>query len=101
LIIRRAVFQEARLHPYRNVIPRAIGLSPEVEVDTLVQPLEVGDALLSCSDGLRGLIPDEEIEQVLSAKPPPDTAEALVSRDIAYGGSDKVAVVVARLGPES
>ena len=88
----------ARMHPGRNMLTRAIGTAPQVEVDVLVLPVQEGDTILLCSDGLHGLVADEEISKVLQEQPPPEAAKALVNMANEHGGSDNVTVVIAKIG---
>lgn len=91
--------EEAERHPHRNVITRALGAEPDVKVDTYEHPLEDGDVLLLCSDGLYGEVPDADIAQELAqARSLEEAAAALVARANANGGSDNVTVVLARVG---
>ena len=53
--------EQARIHPNRNVITRAIGLEPQPKIDTSSMVLADGDLLLVCSDRLNSMIPDEDI----------------------------------------
>ena len=89
---------EARTHPGRNMLTRAIGTAPHVEVDVLALRVYKGDTILLCSDGLHGLVPDEEIRAVLQAQPPPEAAKALVDEANRRGGIDNVTVVIASIG---
>lgn len=86
---------EAAVHPHRSVITRALGTEGEVEPDLLEIPVEPGDRVLLCSDGLSGMVPDEEIQELLGR---PDhvqaLAEALVEAALAHGGEDNVTVVL-------
>ena len=88
----------AHTHPGRNLLTRAIGTSPHVEVDVLVLQVQKGDTILLCSDGLHGLVADEEISRVLQEQTPQQAAKTLVDKANEQGGSDNVTVVVARLG---
>ncbi len=88
----------ARTHPGRNMLTRAIGTAPHVDVDVLVLKVQVGDTVLLCSDGLHGLVSDEEISSVLQAQTPPEAAQTLVDRANEQGGHDNVTVVIAKLG---
>ena len=88
----------ARTHPGRNMLTRAIGTSPQVEVDVLALRAQAGDTVLLCSDGLHGLVPDEDISAVLQAQPPPEAAKTLVDEANRRGGHDNVTVVIARIG---
>ena len=78
---------------------RAIGTAPHVEVDVLVLNVcNQDDTILLCSDGLHGLVSDEEISKVLQEQPPPEAAKTLVNMANEQGGYDNVTVVVARIG---
>lgn len=93
-------------HPQANLLDRAIGLESTVEVDTTDWlPLEHGDQLLLCTDGLSAFVPDATIEAVLrSSRDPQDAADRLVEDALAAGGHDNVTVQVARLlacGPQA
>ena len=88
----------ARTHPGRNMLTRAIGTSPHVEVDVLVLQVQTGDTVMLCSDGLHGLVADEEISRVLQEQTPPEAAKTLVNRANEQGGSDNITVVIARIG---
>ena len=86
---------EARSHPRRNIVTRALGIEPTVKVDTWVVPLALGDRFVLCSDGLVDEVADDEIAQLLSANAQPQAAaEALVAAANANGGRDNVTVVV-------
>lgn len=89
--------EEAATHPQRSIITRAIGVSTDVDVDSLTLDLRPGDQLLLCSDGLTGVIDDDIIEGELT---PGTDAEATVNRlvDLANegGGPDNITVVLLR-----
>jgi protein phosphatase len=86
---------EARNHPRRNIVTRALGIEPTVRVDTWVLPLVKGDRYVLCSDGLVDEVDDEEITAVLAANPLPQAAaEALVAAANQHGGRDNTTVVV-------
>lgn len=92
---------EARTHEDKNVILRALGTSPEVEVATL-EPFHVraGDKYLLCSDGLYDLVPDDEIERELSAAADIHAAgERLIEIAKARGGHDNITVGILELAP--
>jgi serine/threonine protein phosphatase PrpC len=87
--------QEAKTHPQRNVLYRAVGQGDKLEVDTGLQSLSVGQALLLCSDGLWGELSQEVIEAVIRSVPSPQNAcHRLVTRAIEGGGQDNVTVVL-------
>lgn len=90
---------EAVNHPHRNVITRALGAEPDVQVDATTQELVPGDVILVCSDGLYTEVSDAGIAEVLThAASLDDAAHALVDRANAAGGADNVTVVLARIG---
>jgi protein phosphatase len=92
---------EAAVHPHRSVITKALGTEGEADPDLVEVPLEPGDRLLLCSDGLSGMVPDETIEELLKRPDGPQaTAEALIDSALKGGGEDNVTVVVVDvLGP--
>ncbi|MFP5502385.1 MAG: Stp1/IreP family PP2C-type Ser/Thr phosphatase [Candidatus Sericytochromatia bacterium] len=87
--------QEAARHPYRNVITRCLGMQVDVEADTQQRELKAGDRLLICSDGLSGLVSDDEmLQHVLSSTDPQKTCEDLVNLANDRGGNDNITVVL-------
>ena len=88
--------EEARTHPNRSVITRALGNDPATRPDLYEMTVVAGDRLLICSDGLSSMILDEDIEAVLlRVKDPQRCASQLVNEAIAAGGYDNVTVIVA------
>lgn len=88
---------QARHHPRRNVITRAVGAGPEADPDLWWLPAIAGDLLLLCSDGLTDEIEDHEIaEELASATGPQQAAERLVARAVASGAQDNVSAIVVR-----
>lgn len=86
---------EARTHPERNVITRAISPSADSEPDVWSVPARVGDRYLVCSDGLTGELTDAEIRGVLlTCDDPQAAASALVAGALANRGRDNITVVV-------
>jgi len=90
--------EEARFHPQRNMITRAVGTEQDLSVDTGVFPLCDGDTLILCSDGLTSAVTDEEIRQVLTENRRDDKAAALVERALALDSQDNISVVVVCYG---
>lgn len=88
---------EAEGHPGRNMLTRALGISPRVEVDDAVVELQARDLLLICSDGLHSLVGDDEIARVLRLQEPQRACETLIDRANARGGSDNITAVVLRI----
>ena len=86
---------EARTHPRRNIITRALGIEPEVKVDWWTLPLVRGDRFLLCSDGLVDEIDDAAIVETLLSHPDPqDAVDSLIEQANAAGGRDNVTVIV-------
>jgi PPM family protein phosphatase len=89
---------EARVHPYRNVIYRSIGGDQHIEIDIVRRTLKSGDVILLCSDGLNGMLSDDQIRDTLMVNPDPDAAaKELVVTANAAGGEDNISVIVVRL----
>lgn len=84
----------AKTHPQRNIITRAVGVDPFVQVDVLQEELLPGDLWLICSDGLHGMVEDGEIQTILSEMELEDAAERLISRALENGGHDNVTFVL-------
>lgn len=90
--LRRA---DARSHPHRNVITRALGAGERQPADVWLLPAERGQRLLVCSDGLTGELDDGDIAQILGDVASPAAAAALLMRRaLDAGASDNVSVVV-------
>ena len=90
---------DARLHPDKNIITRAIGAKEEVEVDFFTVELEQDDFILMCSDGLSNMLEDKEIAQIISDEQfctMKDKADALISAANNNGGKDNIAVVLVK-----
>ena len=86
---------EARTHPQRNVITRAISSKAHSEPDVWSVPARVGDRYLVCTDGLTGELVDSEIRDLLLEIDDPQVAASeLVSRALAAGGRDNITAVV-------
>ncbi|TFH14587.1 MAG: serine/threonine-protein phosphatase, partial [Acidimicrobiales bacterium] len=86
---------EARTHPRRNIITRALGIEPEVKVDWWTLPLIRGDRFVLCSDGLVDEIDDDDIAVTLATESDPqDAADLLVKLANDAGGRDNITVIV-------
>lgn len=87
--------QEAELHPYRNMLTRAIGIEPEVDVDSWTLELQAADRYLLCSDGLINELSDDQVQATLRRLADPgDAARELVRLANDRGGRDNITVVV-------
>ncbi len=86
---------EARNHPRRNIITRALGIEPDVRVDWWTLPLIRGDRFVLCSDGLVDEVDDDDISETLTAESDPQlAADLLVKRANEAGGRDNITVIV-------
>jgi protein phosphatase len=87
--------EEARIHPHRHILTRALGIEAGVEVDAWrFEPID-GDRVLLCSDGLTNELTEDEIADVLAGDEDPDAAaEELVRLAVAHGGNDNVTAVI-------
>ncbi|MCS6862075.1 MAG: Stp1/IreP family PP2C-type Ser/Thr phosphatase [Abditibacteriales bacterium] len=92
---------EAQRHPERNVLVRAMGRHPNVEVVVWEEPLSVcaGDRFLLCSDGLHDLVTDEEMKQAVLDNDPPAACERLIALAKQRGGHDNITVGVVQVQP--
>ena len=89
---------EARVHPYRNVIYRSIGADEHLEIDIIRRRLSSGDIIMLCSDGLNGMLSDDQIRDILLVNPDPNAAaKELVVAANAAGGEDNTSVLVVRM----
>jgi PPM family protein phosphatase len=87
---------QAAEHPQKNLITRALGADEEVDVDTALLPIEAGDRVLLCSDGLSDMVPETRISELVreSSGDPERTSRSLLSAALDAGGNDNITVVV-------
>jgi PPM family protein phosphatase len=84
--------------PHKNVIVRALGMKPSTRIDLRREPLRQGDLYLLCSDGLPGMVADEDIRAIVAQDSDLDAvAAALIAAANAAGGADNITVALARL----
>lgn len=89
---------EARIHPNKNIITRAIGANENVEPDFFEVNLEEGDTVLMCSDGLTNMLEDETIERIIRENEnPEEAAETLVKCANQNGGKDNIAIIIIKV----
>jgi len=94
--------EEAARSDMRNILSRALGIAPEVDVDIEALTVSEGDRFVLCSDGLSELISDDEIlSEVQSSKKPEIVCDELVNLAIQRGGEDNITVIVAYLHREN
>jgi protein phosphatase len=91
--------EDARTHPNRSVITRALGSDPNMAADTLEVTATPGDRLLLCTDGLSSLVTDAEIAEILSRHADlTEAVDALIAAARLAGGYDNITAVVVDLG---
>jgi serine/threonine protein phosphatase Stp1 len=84
-------------HPLSHVLARAVGAQSDLELDAVEDNVEPGDIFLLCSDGLSGLISDEELEQALKSGRFEYTSETLMETTLSRGAPDNVTFVGVRV----
>jgi protein phosphatase len=89
---------DARRHPWRNVVTRAISGGADPDVDVVEMPLDADDRLLLCSDGLSGVIGDDAIARLACAGGIDAACEALIAAANETGGPDNITVVLIQIG---
>lgn len=85
--------EEARNHPDKNIITRAIGTSEEVKIDFFDVKLEPGNQIVMCSDGLTNMVTDEEIYETVQIQEG-NKARRLIDMANANGGKDNITVII-------
>jgi protein phosphatase len=95
--------EQARYHPYSNVITRCVGASETVEPDVYAGEARAGDVFLVASDGLTGMVDDRRLQQILLARTGPGRmVDSLISEANGRGGLDNItAIVIQVVGAES
>ncbi len=92
--------EDARKHPDKNIITRAVGAKDEIEPEFFTEDLEPGDIILMCSDGLSNMLDDKEIEKIVRNEELTEMkqkAEALINAANNNGGKDNIAVVLVKI----
>ena len=89
---------QARVHPYSNVITRCVGASMDVVPDIYFGSLEAGDVILLASDGLTGMLEDEQLTRILTADGGPQHwVDRMVTEANRRGGLDNITAIVVRI----
>jgi protein phosphatase len=87
--------EEAKVHPYKNVITKCLGMQAEIEIDTQEIELSKNDILLLCSDGLTGLVDDNEIKNIVLSEPDLNlSVKKLIGLANERGGHDNITVII-------
>jgi serine/threonine protein phosphatase PrpC len=90
--------EQARYHPYSNVITRCVGASDEVEADIYTGAIRPGDSFLVASDGLTGMVDDRRLQQLLLARSGPGRiVDALIAEANNRGGLDNITAIVVQV----
>ena len=87
---------EARTHEKRNQIYRCLG-QPEVEADLFTEPVQEGDTLILCTDGLSSVVEDEDLRAIVEQYGPEESVQHLIARANEEGGPDNVTAIVVRV----
>lgn len=86
---------QARTHPHKNLITRALGAEPELNADFFLQPMKEGEALLLCSDGLSNVVTDQELlYEAVHGGQPSTCCQRLLDVALHRGAPDNVTVVL-------
>ncbi len=98
--IRQITAEQARTDPRRNVVTRSVGVGGTVEVDAerVLDDLTEGDTLLLCTDGLHGLVEDDELAQHSAGPSLESACAAMIALARERGGHDNITLVLARFG---
>jgi protein phosphatase len=90
--------EQARVHPYSNVITRCVGASNDVVPDLYFGNLRAGDILLLASDGLTGMLEDEQLMKILSSEGGPQTwVDRMVTEANRRGGLDNITAIIVKI----
>ncbi|HIR53178.1 MAG TPA: Stp1/IreP family PP2C-type Ser/Thr phosphatase [Candidatus Onthovicinus excrementipullorum] len=85
--------EEARTHPRKNVITRALGVADSIDADFSEEKMEPGDVLLICTDGLSNYISNDDIVEVTKSHNYYEFADELIKKANSNGGGDNITVV--------
>lgn len=100
LKMKRLSGEEVGRFTQKNVIVRALGMKESVQVDTMIDLPQLHDIYMLCSDGLTGMLTDDQIAAIISEEPDLDTAcERLIAGANDHGGVDNITCVLARMEP--
>jgi serine/threonine protein phosphatase PrpC len=90
--------EQAKKHPQRNLITRALGRRQTVQADLFEGRLSADGALFLCTDGVSGPLTDDQIAQIIRAMPAPQAADQLVKEAAVAGGQDNASALIVRAG---
>jgi protein phosphatase len=90
--------EQARYHPYSNVITRCVGANESVEADFFAGPITPGDVFLVASDGLTGMVEDRRLQQLMASKANPGrVVDALIAEANGRGGLDNITAILVQV----
>lgn len=90
--------EQARTHPYSNVITRCVGANSEVIPDIYIGSVRPDDMFMLASDGLTGMLEDQELQAILNTdRQPGDLVDTLIAEANGRGGLDNITVIVIRI----
>ncbi|WDV47641.1 Stp1/IreP family PP2C-type Ser/Thr phosphatase [Clostridiaceae bacterium M8S5] len=90
--------EEAKNHPQKHVITRALGTNKHLKFDMFEREIEIGDTYMLCSDGLTNMLDDEEIKKVLSTiNDPQEMCDCLIEKANQHGGDDNITVLTIKI----
>ena len=90
--------EQARYHPYSNVITRCVGAGEHVEPDVYGGDVRVGDLFLVASDGLTGMVDDRRLQQLLLSRVTPERlVDALITEANGRGGLDNITAIIVQV----
>lgn len=93
--------EQARYHPYSNVITRCVGASPDVEPDIYRGEVKLGDLFLVASDGLTGMVDDRRLQMLLMSRAAPERkVHSLIAEANGRGGLDNITAIVVQVAPD-
>jgi protein phosphatase len=93
--------EQARYHPYSNVITRCVGASPDVQPDIYQGDVHVGDLFLVASDGLTGMVDDRRLQMLLMSRAEPERKViSLIAEANGRGGLDNITAIVVQVAPD-
>ena len=93
--------EQARYHPYSNVITRCVGASPEVQPDVYQGEVKLGDLFLVASDGLTGMVDDRRLHALLMSRAEPERkVHSLIAEANGRGGLDNITAIVVQVAPD-
>jgi len=93
--------EQARYHPYSNVITRCVGASPDVEPDVYQGEARVGDLFLVASDGLTGMVDDRRLQMLLMSRTEPERkVHLLISEANGRGGLDNITAIIVQIASD-